>query len=458
MNSFWSGVRASLLACVVFVPVLGAGAASAESLFEAMAKAYEGNPTLRAERARQRATDEQVPQALSGWRPVVRAEGSTSITETETNDISPDAVFNSNLSITLTQPLFRGFKTVNGTKQAEANVEAGKQNLLSVEQNVLFQAVQAYANVVRDRQIVSLRQKNVSVLQQQLRATNERFNVGEVTRTDVAQARASVAQSQADLASAKATLASSIASYERIIGHKPGTLKAPAIAKLPKSLESALAEARRINPNLLAAAFIEEAAYHNIGVVMGDMLPEASLVASASLSRQEQSDTATIWQEQALVRGVVTVPLYLGGGVSSRVREAKQVESQRRIQVIETQRSVRESVTSSWNAFVESGERIRAAKAQVSAARLALDGVRQEYVVGSRTTQDVLDAEQDVLDAQISLVAAQRDRVVAAYQVIGSVGKLTARNLHLSVNYYDPDENYLEVRDKWFGVKANTVE
>ncbi|MFN0191765.1 MAG: TolC family protein, partial [Aestuariivirga sp.] len=133
-------------------------------------------------------------------------------------------------------------------------------------------------------------------------------------------------------------------------------------------------------------------------------------------------------------------------------------ESQRRIQVIETQRSIRESVTSSWNAFIEAGQRIKAARAQVSAALLALDGVRQEYIVGSRTTQDVLDAEREVLNAQISLVAAQRDRVVAAYQVIGSVGKLTARNLHLSVHHYNPEENYLEVRDKWFGVKANTVE
>jgi outer membrane protein len=439
-------------------PVFGAGSASAETLFEAMAKAYEGNPTLRADRARQRATDEQVPQALSGWRPNVQTEGSLGVIYSDTNpDFSSDNTRTpANLSISLSQPLFRGFKTVNGTKQAEANVEAGRQNLLSTEQNILFQAVQAYANMVRDRQIVSLRQKNVSVLQQQLRATNERFNVGEVTRTDVAQSRASVSQSQAELASAKATLASSIASYERIIGHKPGKLKTPVIAKLPKSLESALAEARRGNPNLLAAAFIEEAAGYNINVVLGDMLPRASLEASAAINRDPGGGAE--WTESVQVQGVVTVPLYLGGQVSSRVREAKQVESQRRIQVIETQRSIRESVTSSWNAYVEAGQRIKAARAQVSAARLALDGVRQEYIVGSRTTQDVLDAERDVLNAQISLVAAQRDQVVAGYQVIGSVGKLTARNLHLRVQYYDPEENYLDVRDKWFGVKANTVE
>ncbi|MFN0192359.1 MAG: TolC family outer membrane protein, partial [Aestuariivirga sp.] len=369
MSCFGSGLRASLLACVVLVPVLGAGAASAESLFEAMAKAYEGNPTLRAERARQRATDEQVPQALSGWRPTVTAEGSQSITELEQNDFGTET-HTSSLAIKLTQPLFRGFKTVNGTKKAEANVEAGRQKLLAVEQNVLFQAIQAYANVVRDRQIVTLRQKNVSVLQQQLRATNERFDVGEVTRTDVAQARASVAQSQAELASAKATLASSIASYERIIGHKPGKLKTPVIAKLPKSLESALAEARRVNPNLLEVAFIEEAAYHDIGVVLGDMLPAARLEATASLNREASTTTfreVEDWEERLVVSGVVTVPLYLGGQVSSRVREAKHVESQRRIQVIETQRSIRESVTSSWNAFIEAGQRIKAARAQVSA-------------------------------------------------------------------------------------------
>jgi TolC family type I secretion outer membrane protein len=449
-------LRSACFAGSVLLPVLWPVNASAESLFDAMASAYSGNPTLRADRARQRATDEQVPQALSGWRPTIRSQADFGYQWSDT-DVSPS---NENgpvgVSISLSQPIFRGFKTVQETAAAEANVEAGRQALLATEQNVLFQAVQAYANVIRDRQIVSLRQRNVGVLRQQLDATNERFNVGEVTRTDVAQSRASLAQSQSDLAGAKAQLAASIASYVKVIGRSPGKLTYPKIVKLPRSLDAALTDARRINPNILQAAFVEDAAVHTVEVVRGDMLPEIRLEAGASV--QNDPSEAVEFSESAQIQGVISVPIYQGGRISSRVREAKQTASQRRIQVIETERAVREGVTASWNNFIEAGQRIKATKARVSAAALALDGVRQEYIVGSRTTQDVLDAEQDVLEARIIQVAAERDRVVFGYQLIGSVGRLTARELGLRVHYYDPEENYLEVRDKLFGVKANTVE
>jgi outer membrane protein len=327
---------------------------------------------------------------------------------------------------------------------------------LGVEQNVLFQAVQAYMNVIRDRQILSLRRKNVSFLQTQLRAANERFKVGEITRTDVSQARASLSQGQAAVAQANANVASSMANYLKIIGKMPGNLKFPQNARLPSSLDAAQAQAAEISPNILAAAYAELAATYNIDVIKGELLPEVSLQASAQ-AIDDPSEQAE-WTRGGKIEGLLTVPLYEGGRVYSQVRQAKQQASQRKIQVIEQGRTVREAVTNAWSFYLAAGRTIQADRAQVDAAKLALDGVQQEYLVGSRTTLDVLNAQSVLINARIALVGAQRDQIVAGYQVLGAVGKLTARHLKLRVDYYDPQENYNAVRNKWIGLDANTVE
>jgi outer membrane protein len=431
-------------------------AALSETLSEALVSAYTGNPTLRAERARQRGTDEQVPQALSGWRPTVTAQGAMTQNWSDSNVTKEFKNSSAGVTIALSQPLFRGFKTINGTLQAEANVQAGRQDLLVVEQDVLFQAIQAYMDVIRDRQIVGLRQKNVGVFRQELKASDERFKVGEITRTDVAQSRARVAQSQAFLAVATARLAASVAAYEKVIGHKPGSLGYPGLAKLPRSLDEAQAAALEINPSILAAAYVEEASNYNIEVVRGDLLPELHVSASATITDDPQKNVERSNNEQ--IQGVLTVPLYEAGRIYSEVRQSKQVASQRRLEVIQAGRLVREGVSNSWHSLESARQAIQANKIQVSANQLALDGVRQEYLVGSRTTLDVLNAQSDVTTARIELVLAERDQVVSAYQILGSVGKLTARDLHLPVDYYDAEENYRAVRGKWFGTSANTVE
>jgi TolC family type I secretion outer membrane protein len=434
----------------------GAGQASAESLVEAMVSAYTGNPSLKGERARQRGTDEQVPQALSGWRPTVIVDGSLS-NEWSDSNVGPSTEFSpKSFSIGLSQPIFRGFKTINGTKSAEANVEAGKQGLLAAEQDILFQAIQAYMNVIRDRQVVVLRQKNVDVLKKQLGAADEQLKVGEITRTDVAQARAGVSEAQSNLAFAKSNLAASVANYVNVVGHKPGNLKYPKLTKLPKTLDEAQAIAEELNPNILAAAYVEKASNYDTEVVKGDLLPVVDLLASATLN--DNPSPAESWSKRATVAVVLTIPLYEAGRVYSSVRQAKQVASQRRLEVIQAGRAVRESVSVSWNDLIAAREIIRSAKAQVSAADLALDGVRQEYLVGSRTTLDVLDAETEVVNARIILVTAERDQIVKAYQILASIGRLTARDLSLPVEYYDPDENYLNVRGKWIGTGAETIE
>jgi TolC family type I secretion outer membrane protein len=438
--------------------------ASAETIYEALTHAYKGNPTLNAERARQRATDEQVPQALSGWRPTVSANAEVGVDFNDRdNTRTVDPTFEDQITqipgqvrIGLSQPIFRGFKTVEGTQQAESTVKAGRQNLLAVEQQVLFNTAQAYMNVLRDRQIVAYRIRNVAALREEVRGAQERFDVGEVTRTDVAQANSRLSQAQADLAQARASLAASSADYQQQVGHKPGKLRYPGMPKLPKSLETALAIAKKTNPNILAAAFIADASRHAIEVAKGDLLPTVSLEADAfaqafDLGKGEPERGDSEYQQGLSLSGVVQVPLYTAGRTYSAVRQAKQTASQRQIQILEQGRAVRESVTSSWNFVIESRAQIEAARAQVSAANLALEGVKQEALVGSRTTLDVLDAEREVTEAQIALVSAERDLIVAAYQLLGSMGKLTAPNLGLKVRYYDPRVNYNRVRDKWFG-------
>lgn len=452
-RSLTRGAVAALIgACMLASP----GTVHGETINDAMEAAYSGNPNLRAERARQRATDEQVPQELSGWRPRVNATLDIGIQKIDVDPGPDDTRFPADMSITLAQPVFRGFKTVRGVKRAEASVEAGRQNLLAVEQQILFDAATAYMNVIRDRRILALRERNVVVLREQLRAAQERFNVGEVTRTDVAQARARLSLAESTVASARSNLASSIANYVNVVGHAPGSLKYPKLPKLPGTLDSAKALAEKINPNILAAAFVAEAARHNVEVVKGDLLPEVSIAATAlktvpDIGHRGNTDTFQIV-------GSIDIPLYEGGAVYSAVREAKQTESQRRIEIISASRDVRELVVSSWNFLIAARETITAAKSQVSANQLALEGVRQEYLVGSRTTLDVLDAEAELVESQVQLVSAERDQVIAAYQLLASVGQLTARKLSLRVPYYDPIENYGDVRNKWIGTDAHTVD
>jgi outer membrane protein len=435
-----------------------AGPAMADSLFGAMEKAYATNPTLNGDRAGQRATDELVPQALSGWRPTITVNGELSHNWEKSGNTNFEADENDSgtVSIELRQPLFRGFRTVEGTKAAEARVDAGRQNLLQTEQDVLFNVVQAYMNVYSGRQLVMLQRQNVAAFRSQLGASNERFSVGEITRTDVAQARSRLAEAQTLLTNAEAALAGDVAEYFQIIGNEPGKLKYPPIVKLPKSLKSAFAMAAETNPRILARAFVEVASQHDIEVQRGELLPEVSLNASAQASDVfgDGRDTTKIASVSAQVR----IPIYEAGLIYSQVREAKQLASQQRIAVIEIARAVRQIVASTWNAYVGLGDIIRYARTQVSAAELALSGVQQEYQAGTRTTLDVLDAQSELVNARTTLVTAERDRVVAAYQLLGAVGRLTAKDLGLSVVLYDPEQNYDRVRNKWIGTNVETLE
>ncbi len=446
--------------------VLQFGAARAESLSSALEKAYLTNASLNAARAAQRAVDERVPQALAGWRPRVNLRGEAASQTSVSNPVTLENLDGEyfqerkevgSLAITLEQPLFRGFSTTEGTRLAEAQVEAGRNGLLQTEQQVLFDAIQAYMNVYAGRLLVALRKQDVAALEEQVRAAVERLRYGEVVRTDVAQAQARLAEAQNALVGERIRLAQDVASYIQVVGNEPGTLRYPKLPRLPSSLDAAIEIAGAINPRLLAQAFVEVAAQHNIGVARAGLLP------SASLRLQAEASDGSLWDDNTGSQGAsagvqLSVPLYDAGLASSQVREAKQRASRSRIEVIEVARDVRKAVAQTWNAFLGSGAIIRNTKVQVEAARKALDGVQKEYLDGVRTTVDVLDAQRELVQSQVLLVSAEKQRAIAAYQLLATIGRLTARDLALPVPLYDPEENYRLVRNKVIGTAALGVE
>jgi outer membrane protein len=451
------GLAAVSFAALVWV--LPATATHAESLNEALRWAYESNPTLQAERAKLRATDELVPIAKSGWRPTVVARGVGQQQWSNTDESDWEGDTSGTLNIELNQPIFNGFKTVEGVKRAKAQIQASRQGLLTVEQNVLFTTIRAYAAIIRDQRILELRKRNVTNLQKQLRASQARFEVGEITRTDVDQSRARLASADAGVAVARSNLKTSMANYLAVTGRKAGKLKPAKAAKIPHSLDSALAEANKVNPSILAAAFVYDAALHDIEIAKGDLLPTIGLSASASTTFSPNTGNPDIDRsDSVVVQGVLTVPLYQSGAEYAQVRQQKQVASQRQIEIIGATRGVREQVASSWNVLVASRDSISASKVQVSAAARALDGVQQEYQVGSRSTIDVLNAEQELLNARVNQVSAEHDALVASYQLLASIGHLTAKRLGVPGALYDPEENYHNVKNKWIGLDAETVE
>jgi len=458
INAFRQSVlRAAAALAVAAAAVAVSLPAHAESIAGALAKAYSGNPQLQADQARQRATDERVPQAKSGWRPQVEAQAGVSrnwqgsrlngVAVTNDRDFT-----NRNFTITLNQPVFDGFRTENSVREAEAAVAAGNQNLLAVEQEVLLNAATAYMNVLRDREIVGYRRRSLDFFDEEVRASQARFNVGEITRTDVAQARSRASEARGNLAVAIGNLESSVANYVRVIGDAPGKLKYPDLSpRVPKTLRDAIDIASQTNPQILAAAFNEEAAVANIGVRKADLLPQLGFQAQYSIAAEPSSTLAE--SESASVGGVLSIPIYDGGSTYSRIREAKQTASQRRLQVLDAQRQVRESVVRAWHLLKAATATIKAAEDAVAAQRIALEGVREEARVGTRTTLDVLNAANELVFASIALANARRDRIVAGYQLVAATGRMTAADLRLSVALYQPGVNYDDVRDKAFGAR-----
>lgn len=446
---------------VGFALALATSAAFAESLDEALISAYQNNPTLLAERAELRATDEGVASAQSGWRPTVQIDGDFGFLETETTTVTggfttktESSLRPRSFSLSVTEPLYRGGRTSAETRSAKNLVDAGRAVLAQTEQGVLLDAVTAYMDVLRTQSVVELNRHNERVVARQHQAAQDRFEVGEVTRTDVAQAEARVAQAKADRIGAEGNLISARATYRQIIGDLPGRLAWPAsLAGVPSSEREALQIANVANPSIIGADFVKLSARDDIDVALSDLLPQVSL--RGGYDRQYDVSSVTERADSLSLSAIVTVPLYQSGAEHASVRRSKQIASQRRLEFEEARRAVLEEVTRAWEALITARAKIAAFESQVRAAELALEGVEQEVLVGLRTTLDVLDAEQELFTARVNLVGAERDAVVSSYWVKSTVGELTAEALGLSVERYDADAHYRAVSRKWFGLSAD---
>jgi outer membrane protein len=433
----------------------------AETLDSAMALAYRNNPLLNSQRAALRVTDEGVPQALAGYRPRVNFQMDSGYQNYGSHTLSGGQFLTtqSNISprggnVGLVQTVFNGERTGNLTRQAEAAVQAGRETLRNAVQTALLDAVTQYMNVLRDTAILDLQRRNVQVLQEQLKQTRDRFNVGEVTRTDVAQSESRVAQSQSQVLAAEATLKASQAAYRRVIGVEPVALRAgmPVDRLSPSSLEAAITIGRSDHPTVTAAQFTVDTAQYAAKAAEGTLYPTVTL--EGSVQKRWDLAPGSFDQTTGTVLGRVAVPIFQGGSEYSIIRQAKETLGQRRIE-LDVQRDIaRANVVQAWSQLQATKAQIIAAQAQVTATEVALNGVREEARVGQRTTLDVLNAQQELVNARVSLVTAQRDRVVASFTLLGTVGRLVPQVLALKTEDYDPRVHYHQVRDKWIGVRT----
>jgi outer membrane protein len=434
--------------------LVAASSASAETIAQALASAYSDNPDINVARAQTRSDDENVPIARSARLPDIVLENDT-IWERSSlaNQFGLKQTTDNVLGLTVRQNIFTGFRVRNSIRQSEAGVLASRELLRNTVQNVLFDAAQAYADVIRETAILDIRRKNVLFLDEQVRAANERFNVGENTRTDVAQARAAAAQARSDVALAESNLAASRAIYRQVIGHEARGLTDgfPYNRLIPKTEDRAIAIGQDEHPIILAAIHQADAQAYFVKTVEGELLPTVSL--EGQLTREDSFDTDQD-PGTATVIGRIGIPLLQSSGVYPRIRQAKEIYGRARIQIDSNRDQVRAAVVSAW-ALVEAAETaIVAAQEGIEAAEIALTGVQEEQRVGQRTTLDVLDAQQVLLDANETLIIARRERVVASFSVLSAMGRLTAEALALPTAVYDPTHHYREVRGKLIGVST----
>ena len=466
-----------IIACVVagaLAVLLAAGSVSAQTLTEAFAYAYNNNPQLLAQRAFLRSTDEGVPQALSHWRPTVAFTGSAGYTRagdrtSETAGAattcptakSPFATTMGTcivsfeprtVDLRVTQFVYRGGQTEAQTRQAINTVQSERAHTLAVE-TAVFQAVaQAYLDVVRDQTLVEVNRNNEQVLRKQLEATRDRFRVGEVTRTDVAQAEAALAQATAQRITAEGNLENSRANYVKAVGHPPGRLLLPRERPvLPATREEALSLAALDNPTVIQGNFAELAARDNVDLQRGALLPQVSIVGDLNRSLNTSFTTRTSRLDTAAVTAQVTMPLYEGGQQYSITRAAEQAVGQRRSQVDDSRRESVRLATTAWETLQAARAAVTSFGAAVRAAQIALEGTQQEALVGSRTVLDVLQAEQTLFNTQSQLVTAQHDAALQEFNLAGATGRLVAAEMRLPVKLYDMERHYKSVKDKWFG-------
>lgn len=447
MSNITRALLLSVAICACTAPAAYAG-----SFEDALTSAYQNNPRIKAERQRQEATDEGVSQAVSGFRPTIGADYDAGRQRSAFAGADWDYGNESTKALNIDQPLFRGGGTWSSYKAALQRVRAGEYTLSATEQQVLLDSVTAYMNVVQASALLDLSRKNMDVLGEQLKASNTKFQVGEVTRTDVAQSESRLSDAKARVITAEGDLLAAMAVYERNIGVKPeGTLAVPDhLPELPISLDDALERARGANPQLLAAIHGAKAADYDTRTSEAALLPKVDLVGSINRETGTGSDGQSDFNQDR-IGFEVTIPIYQAGAEYSKVRQSEATARQRDHQSIDTRMNVDQQVTQSWEQLESTTANITTRNDQIKAATIALDGVRQEQQYGTRTILDILDAEQELFTARTNLVRAQRDRIVAGYTLAFDLGQLTPKDLGLEVAQYDPQVHADKVGWKTIG-------
>jgi outer membrane protein len=439
---------------------LAASAGRAETLLDALAKAYQTNPQLNAERARQRATDENVPQAMAGYRPQIVASLGAGLQAVR--DLLPGNTFQSatlkpwTIGVTVTQTLFNGFKTANSVRVAELQVQSGREALRNVGQGVLLDAVTAYTNVLANQSLVEAQRSNVAFLQETQGIVQKRLNAGDVTPTDTAQAEARLSRGRADLNAAEVSLAISQATYTQVIGNPPSQLRpAETVDRyLPRSRDDATELAFKQHPAVMAAGFDVDVASTTIRVAESSLLPTITLQGNVSRSRDNDPTLGTFGTDQASILGQMNAPIYDGGTAASQTRQAKELAAQSRLMLDQIRNQARTAAIGAWVAHEGAKIAVAASEAEVRAATIALQGVQREAQGGQRTTVDVLNSQQDLILAKARLIGAQRERVIASYTLLSAIGKLDVKTLALNTPDYLPEVHYHQVRDAWHGLRT----
>lgn len=447
--------RGGLLAAVSSAAlVLGAFApASAETLADAIALAYDTNPTLLAQRASQRALDESAVQARSGLRPTITGSAQGNYSESRTPGGLPGNVESNSgsASVSVSQPLLTGGRVSASISAAEADILAGQENLRRVEASILSQVIQAYVDTRRDQESLRIRQENVRVLARQLDESKARFEVGEITRTDVAQSEARYSAAVAQLSSAQAQLGNTRATYAAVVGRNPGDLAPePSLADiLPADMAQALEIAESANPAVRAAQYTEQASKARLAGARAERMPSLALRSTAGWSGVADPMNSDTWSRSVTGAAVVTIPLFTGGLTNSRVRAQIERNNVDRVGVESARRTMMLNLTQSWNQLTAARANIGSTETQVKAARIAAEGTRQEQQVGLRTTIDVLNAEQELRSAELAQVSARRDEYVASIGVLAQMGRLEARYIAAGVPVYDAAKNSRSLRVTW---------
>jgi outer membrane protein len=450
-----TGTAALILLEIAITPV------RAETMERALLRAYQSNPQLNAQRASVRATDENVPQALAGYRPKAAltfsgggqysnqlADGSVG-RKIEEGPQGPHAA-----QLTVTQTLYNGNQTANKTRAAESQVFGAREGLRLLEQSVLLAAATVYMDYLRDAAILEVQRNNTKVLTLTLKQTRDRHSAGLVTQTDVAQSDAQLAAGRSQELAAEATLTTTRANFRRIIGIEPSQLApgSPVDRYLPETLRKAVNIALVENPNVTAAMYGVDVSFLTVKVNEGALFPTVSL--QAAVSKVWQQSITQINQSTAAATAQVTVPIYQGGAEYSLIRQSKETLEQQRLTMEQARDQARADLVTAWGQLVAGKAQVVAAQSQVEASEIAYLGTTKEAQVGQRTVIDILNAQQTLVNARVALVTAEHDRVVASYAVLNTIGRLSPQVLHLATPTYDPSIHYQQVRDNWFGVRT----